>query len=220
MPEWEALVRERIGCKAEAEVVSELASHLEEVYDAAMARGMNGTASQERALQEVPDWHVLALEISRVKGGNCMKRRIRCFWLPALFTLIGAGVCFEACQFFRLRPHLYVLRDYGLRGAVWQAELVLNWWWLATLSILGAAGAYLSSRGGGTFWDRLAASLSPSLFVITVMCVILAIGGYDLLQHFGVGLGMVEWVVIPGAASLLGALPFLFQAKPAQARVL
>jgi len=220
MPDWKVLIRGRLGYHADAAVVTELASHLEEVYETARAQGLSQASSNERALQEVGDWRVLAARIRRAKGDDLMKRRICSFWLPALFTLVGASGSFVACQVFRLRPHLYVLRDYGLHGAIWTVELVLYWWWLAMLAVFGAIGAYLSMRSGGNLWDRLAASLSPSLFVITVMCVIFAIGGHDLLQHLGVGLGAVEWVVIPGGASLLGALPFLFQAKPAQARVL
>ncbi|HLV86948.1 MAG TPA: hypothetical protein VKV39_08240 [Candidatus Sulfotelmatobacter sp.] len=218
MPDWNELIRERLGCEAEGAVISELASHLEEVYEQARAQGLNQAASEERASQEVSDWRVLAAQIRRAKGGNFMKRRIRSFWLPALFTLVGSAGTLAAGLFFRLRPHLYVLRDYSLHGAGWQAEFFLHWWWLATLPIFGAMGAYLSLRADGTPWDRLAASLSPSLFVLTVMCVILAIGGSDLLQHLGFALGTVEWVVIPGIASLLGAMPLIFQSRPSKAR--
>ena len=210
MPDWSAFIGERLGRDAESAVVSELASHLEEVYEEARARGSSHAASIERALQEVKDWRVLATQIRLAKGEDPMRRRIRSFWLPALFTLVGASASLAACLFFRLKPHYVVVE---------KACLLCYWWWLATLPIFGAAGAYSSLRGEGTPWTRLAASLSPSLFIVTVMCVILATGGLDLLRDVGFD-GAINWVLIPGLASMLGALPFIFQSKPAKARVL
>jgi len=208
MPDWNALICERIGYVFEAAVVSELAVHLEEVYEEARAQGLSHTASKERALQEVGDWHVLATQIRLAKGEDFMNRRIRSLWVPALVTFFGASGSLAACQFFGLQPH------YVLLGNAWVS---VYWWWLATLPIFGAVGAYLSLRSDGSPSARVAASLSPSLFVLTVMCVILAIGGLDLLRCLGVGLGAVGWVVIPGIASLVGALPFLLQSKPTKA---
>ena len=76
MPDWKKLVRERIASSTpsaptEPEVVSELAAHLEETYAAALSQGMIEEAATEFALQEVPDWHVLAanIRIARSEGG-------------------------------------------------------------------------------------------------------------------------------------------------------
>lgn len=212
MPDWNAFIRQLLGCEAEAAVVSELAAHLEEVCEEAREQGLTPTVAIERALQEVSDWRLLAAQIRRAKGEDFMNRRTHSLWVPALVTFFGASVSLATCQFFGLQPHMVWL------GKAW---VWLYWWWLATLPVFGAVGAYLSRRAHGTLPARLAASLFPSLIMLVVLCIILpwglAIDGFDFLRLVGFGLGAITWVVIPGIASLLGALPFLFQLKPAKA---
>jgi hypothetical protein len=55
MPDWSALVRERVGSlnllrTTEEEIVSELAAHLEDLYEAQIAGGMDESEAFERAL--------------------------------------------------------------------------------------------------------------------------------------------------------------------------
>ena len=141
-----------------------------------------------------------------------MNRRTHTLWIPALITFFGASLSLAVCQFFGPQPHIVSI------GKAW---FWLYWWWLATLPIFGAVGAYLSRRAHGTPFARLAAGLFPSLVMFVVLCVLfpwgLVIDGFDFLRLVGFGLGALNWIVIPGIASLLGALPFLFESNPAKA---
>jgi len=211
MPDWNAFIRERLGNEANAAMVAELAAHLEEVYEEARAQGLSQTVSVERASEQVSDWRRLAAQISRAKGEHSMNRRTRSLWIPALVTFFGASVSLAICQFFGLQPHMMWI------GKAW---VFLYWWWLATLPIFGALGAYLSRRARGTRSARLVAGLFPSLVMLVVLCIIfpwgLAIDGFDFLRLVGFGLGALSWIVIPGIASLLGAFPFLFPVEASE----
>jgi len=69
-PDWMQLVRERLAASRSCghEVVAELAAHLEEVYEEALARGSSETEAMRIALQQVDDWQALSTEISRTKS--------------------------------------------------------------------------------------------------------------------------------------------------------
>jgi len=58
--------------------------------------------------------------------------------------------------------------------------------------------------------------------LLVVMCLILpwglAIDGLDFIRLVSFGLGLVNWVVIPGVALLLGALPFLRESSASSCR--
>lgn len=213
MPDWNVFVRRGLGPGADEDVVSELAMHLEEVYEQARARGFDETSSIEFASQEVENWRVLESAIRRAKSEeNMMNHRTRSLWLPALATFFGASVSLALCQFFGLKPHMVWVGRMGIS---------LDWLWLVTLPIFGAAGAHLSRRANGPVLARLAAGLFPSIIMLIVMFVVLpwglVIDGFDFFRLVGFGLGVVNWVVIPAIALLLGALPFLSQATPANA---
>jgi hypothetical protein len=97
--------------------------------------------------------------------------------------------------------------------AVGHESIWCYWPWLGTLPIFGAVGAYLSQRAHGAARARLAAGLSPVLIMLMVMALVLpfgvAIEGVHFFQLVALGLGLINWVAIPGAALLVGALPFL-----------
>jgi len=214
MRDWKAFIRERIGVGASDEVVSELAAHLEEVFEQAQARGLNERAATEFALQEVDDWRVLAAQIRHAKKGNYVNHRTKSLWLPALATFFGSSVSLVVCQVFGLQPHMVWIGKIGM---------ALYWAWLATLPIFGATGAHLSRRAHGGASARLTAGLSPALIMLIVMCVVLpwglAIDGFDFFRLVGFGLGVVNWVVIPAVALLLGALPFVSSSRWSAVRV-
>src|ERR1700722_20532574 len=90
MPDWKKLVEERLGSlnlppSAKQEIVAELAAHLEDVYEAAQARGLDATASLELALQEIQDGPVLLANIHRAHAEeDLMNLRTRSLWLPPL----------------------------------------------------------------------------------------------------------------------------------------
>ena len=133
-----------------------------------------------------------------------MNYRTKGLWLPALITLLGASVALALSQYFRIAPRL-----------VWVGHwaITIYWAWLATLPGFGALGAYLSQRADTTAKLRLVASLSPALVMLIAMCIILPFGlamdGFHFFRLVGFGLGLINWVAIPGFALLAGAAPFL-----------
>ena len=210
MPDWKKLVRNRLSKlglpsdKAD-EVFNELSLHLEQTYEDAISNGWTERAALKLALQEVEDWHVLATEIERARTEeHFMNHRTRSLWLPALITLFGASVSLAATQFIGGQPRL-----------VWFAGMGMTfyWPWLASLPVFGAAGAWLSRRASGKTSMRLTAGLAPALVMLIVMFLILPWGifldGFHFFRLVGFGLGLINWVGIPAAALLLGALPFL-----------
>ena len=148
MPDWKKLVRERIASSTpsvptQAEVVSELAAHLEETYAAALSQGSTEKAAVEFALQEVNDWHVLAANIRQAKSeGGIVNDRTRNLWLPGMASLLGASLLLLILQRASYQPRL-----------VWFGHMAMlfYWPWLAGLPAFGALGAYLSKRAHGSF---------------------------------------------------------------------
>lgn len=88
MPEWKALVRERMGSFGlapveEEAIVAELASHLEDVYEEACAQGLCKSEAIERSLAQVADWRGLSRNIQRAKcKEGMMNQRTKTLWLP------------------------------------------------------------------------------------------------------------------------------------------
>ncbi|HET6181125.1 MAG TPA: hypothetical protein VFE61_29675 [Candidatus Sulfotelmatobacter sp.] len=229
MPDWKQLVRERMESAAPSagqDVISELAAHLEEVYENFRLRGLTEASAIELTLQEVDNWRVLAAKIRQAKSeGASMNHRTRSFWLPVLISLGGASVSLLLIQLTGMEPrliwidlrHIFPASSplYGKIG------MTVYWPWLASLPFFGALGAYLSRRSQGNTPVRLLAGLSPALIMLVVMCMILpfslALDGLSLFQLVVFGFwGLFNWVAIPAVALLLGALPFLKQ-QPAKA---
>jgi hypothetical protein len=87
--------------------------------------------------------------------------------------------------------------------------------WLMMLPVFGGLGAYLSQRAHGEVRARLAAALFPVIVLSGLFCTILMFSGL-IERHLtwralpvAFALTILNWVLIPGAALALGALPFL-----------
>jgi hypothetical protein len=84
--------------------------------------------------------------------------------------------------------------------------------WLATLILVGAAGAYLAQRAAAPRRTRLLVATSPALLLSIVMLLLLPwrfAEGYPWALTF-FAIDAENWAVVPGLALLLGALPFLW----------
>ncbi len=68
-----------------------------------------------------------------------MNRRTKSLWLPAMASLLGAGLAMALLQKIGVRPRL-----------VWNGPVEMGLYlpWLAVLPFFGALGAYLSRAGG------------------------------------------------------------------------
>jgi hypothetical protein len=218
MRNWNALVRERLGelgLKAvqQEEIIAELAGHLEDVFKALQAQGLFESDASARALEEVGDWGVLARMLHRAKReeGN-MNQRTKSVWLPGVISLVVAS------------PFLMILEKVGVRPHIWGPSgfgLAIPLPWLIAQPAFGALGAYLSLHAGGDRRARLVAGLFPSLVLFGAFCLVLVMSVFvdwsvlASIRFVGFAIYICFWVVLPGLALLLGALPFLKQQKAA-----
>ncbi len=218
MPDWKRLVDERlpvrdINCTMRSDVISELATHLEESYEHAPRQGVNERAAIDDALEEAGDWRVLAVKIRRAKLKEApVNKRTKAFWLPAVLSLLGASLLLTLLERLGFQPR-----------SVWVGGFAMSlyWHWLIGLPAFGALGAYLSERAHGSIPARLAAGLAPALVMLAVMSLILpwglAVDGFHFFRLVGFGVGLMNWVAIPAVALLIGAVPFLRPSRPASA---
>lgn len=224
MRDWCVIVREKLAGldlppSQQEETVRELAAHLEDHYEEGRARGLNDSDACELTLSEIADWRRLARKIRAARRQEeTMKNRIMSLWLPGF---VGGSVALESFHIlwiagFRPRPFLV--------GSIVGLQLYLPWIFL--LPLFGALAAYMSRRAEGQRMARLTAVLFPSIVVLVMLCaavlasVIIAPQkrAMDILPnligaHFSLPVGFAQaafnWVVLPSAALLLGALPFL-----------
>jgi len=213
MRDWQAIVEERLSNlelepEEKAEIVAEIAAHLEDAYDAMCRQGVPENEAVERALSQVGTWRELQSRILATKRRECfMRNRIRQLWFPGLLTL------------FISTASLIVLQRGGFRPVVigGGADTVLFYWqWLLFLPLLGAFGAYISLRAGGSKASVLLVSAFPAAALATAFLLMLPIGlAAELVMHrhseFGdVGAGLLRdglgWIVIPAMALLAGGL--------------
>jgi hypothetical protein len=269
MPDWKKLVHERMT--GDEDVIAELAAHLEETYEHALASGLRESDAIQLAQQEVDDWRVLAADIARAKSeGGLMNDRIKRLWFLMAVAWLTAGLpimilqrpdCYQPYLVLFYLPWLAALpllcaaaaymahpadsvNDRAKRlwlslTVTWlgtslsfivpqrmdHPELVLrrpipvffSLPWLATLILVGAAGAYLAKRADAPRKTRLIVATSPALLLGIVMLLLLpwrvACDRYPWAFTF-FAIDTENWAVVPGLALLLGALPFLWQ-RPA-----
>jgi hypothetical protein len=131
-----------------------------------------------------------------------MNQRIRTLWLPSLLSLSGV-MTWRLILEQTVVPSQMLLNHAGL-------PLRHQLLWLAGLPWFGAASAYLSRRAGGTRNTRLTAALSSSI-VMTPIWALLAtrMSHPSQAQWFGLFRGVLYWILTPGVALLLGAIPFV-----------
>ena len=136
-----------------------------------------------------------------------MEKRVRQLWIPGFLTLILSMLFLVALQKNGLQPRI-----------VWSgpSTILLYMPWLLSLPFLGALGAYVSSRGGGSRGTVLLASVFPALALTAAFLLMFPIG-FVLGRITGrpVDFGIVAtailrdgigWILVPGAALLMGGL--------------
>lgn len=206
------MVRERLGSGGplSEDVVSELAAHLEETYEAGPARGLNEPEALTSAMQEVQeakDWRILAAQIRRAKSEeDSVNDRTKSLWLPAMANLIMAPGLLMIIQKLAVQPRVLWIGDMAM---------VLYLPWLVTLPIFGAFGAFLARRAQARFMNRIVVGLSPALAILGAFALVLPVSlvvDRHRLSDFPfayLGLTIFNWVLLPALALLIGTLPFL-----------
>lgn len=210
MPDWRQWVGERLGPleisqRRRQEIIAELADHLEDCCLTFDPEGKSGSGACEKAREQVPDWNQLAGEIRSAEVD--MNERTRFVWIPGLAVFALTGVFLMVVQRAGLRP-----------TAAWldpRIPLLFYWPWLVALPVIGAIGAYWSRRAGGRFSFRILAGVFPivpflALLVLSFPLALVIDRQVPLnLKFVAWAMYMLNWVLIPGGALLLGTLPFL-----------
>src|SRR6266446_2575551 len=214
MRDWEALVeRQLIGLSLEpaesAEVIAELAAHLSETCEEMRRQGMTEEESVRRTLSQVEDWQKLSrlIQNTRTKE-NVMTNRVKQFWLPSLLTLFLSMGLLMLVQVFG--PNPWTPATGGRLRMMPMAVIYVSW--LLTLPLIGAMGAYLSIRAGGSPRAVFSSILFPVFpyLVFFVVGLPLALILDDHVAHnmtipaFFVGLS--AWIIFPAVALLAGGL--------------
>ncbi|HUK31644.1 MAG TPA: permease prefix domain 1-containing protein, partial [Candidatus Acidoferrum sp.] len=167
MRDWQAVVRERLSGRGltsaqQDEVVTELAAHLEDLYEELRAQGEDESDAIRRALDEVTDWRRLSRQINRAKQReDHVKNRAKNLWIPGL-------ICgFVTMSSLSLLSHAGFQPRIILMGANESLQLPIPW--LLMLPFFGALGAYLSRRADGPRITRVAAALFPAIVLLGLL---------------------------------------------------
>jgi hypothetical protein len=214
VPDWIELVRSRLGKLGlepgrEAEIVAELAQHLEDMHEELCCEGLSDVEAANRALLNVSDWTAFRCDIRlAMEGEDQMNHRTRSLWIPGLATLTSSMLWLWGIQLTGFQP--YFFSGESIAAAYWP--------WLVVLPAMGAFGAWCSRRAGGKRWERLLAALFPAAsftaFMVMVLPVALVVDRQVVTSHLlHLGGYFWAWVIVPGLMLFLGAFPFLRNAS-------
>jgi len=208
VPDWAQLVRTRLGDlglgpEREAEIVAELADHLQDLYDSFRQEGFPDGQAVEQTLASVSDWVALSRNIRRAEG---VMSHQECLWLPGLYGLLFYVWCLQ------LAPGLV----FGGRrsGAIWllqHGDLFRFLFVILPMFVVAAVTAYWSKRAGGGVRERLLAAAFPFFFHLALLPLWLAVywlRGLPVLNP-DMWVQILAGMSATSAAVLLGALPFL-----------
>jgi hypothetical protein len=215
MPDWEKIVSEqladlRLEDTDRKDVVAELAAHLEETYDALRRRGFPEHSAVEHALAHAGNWKDLQQKIFSARKDNNMTPRAAQLWLPSLVTLVISFAIMILLSFFGLNPGplseqgwrhgMYVFSDYTV--------------WLIVLPLVGALGALMSGRAGGTSRSIFVSGVFPALAWLVILVFLLSFSSLCLhnLKTITAPLGplgvLTALVFAPAACLLIGVLAY------------
>jgi hypothetical protein len=215
MPDWQKLVDGQLaGLVLEpverADVIAELAAHLEESYERFRQEGLLESEAAHRALAQVTDWNDLRRKIRAARSRkDTMTNRITQLWLPGFLTFVLSTGIFELFEIFGPKPWI-VARSGD------QPLLVFQMPWLLSLPLVGAMGAYLSWRAGGSQRVMLSSVVFPVLPFLASILVVLPFSlffdhfiGHSSAPMAGL-MALIGFVLAPGVALLAGGLPIQF----------
>ena len=217
MRDWDALVHRhlasvRVDEQRRREISAELAAHLEDAYDSALRRGCSEAEAVACAMERVPDWSELVVAVDQaIDEWTIMTRRARTVLLPGTTMLLTAAAGM-AVTLSATHPDRWA-------DPRWYVHALAAGLALLFYLVLGAIGAAWSRHVGGSPGERLAAGAFP----LVLHAAVVGLGvGEDMLfalsrgaagQHLGITIaGIVNMTMVmlvaPGAALLLGVLPF------------
>jgi hypothetical protein len=213
MRDWQELVRQRLSSLAldaeeTDEVQVELAAHLEESYEAFCKEGLPEKEAVHRTFEQVADWRDLQRRIFIAKRSrHPMQKRTHQLWIPGFLTMALSIVFLVTLQKLGFNARMVSWRD---------SDIFFFAPWLVSLPFLGALGAYISSRAGGSQRTALLASIFP---VLALTGAFLSMFPIDMIIEPIIGRQVdfnivaasllrdgIDWILVPGAALLVGGL--------------
>jgi hypothetical protein len=237
MPDWEKLVGERLAQLAldegeRREVVAELAGHLQEIYEELREKGASREEAISVALLQVENWEKLQREIyiARTKE-SVMNARTSRLWVPSFTTLAASVITLVGVGFLGLqpgplgsRPHHEEWSSHIIGGITGGSHIVNEYSvWLMLLPFLGALGAHLSRRAGGTMREVVLSGVFPAVAWLTIVLVVLSFAAWlgggiaavmtPVITPVGPSGLVAVLVLIPGACLLIGVLIYYGMAK-------
>src|SRR5262249_26108034 len=134
----------RLTEREAAEVVKELADHLEEAYRSSLGRGLTDRAAAQKAFEEVGNWRELQRKIASARKKELqMNKRVSQFWFPSFLTILLAMVFLMAIETLGPRPWISQTQPLHVTPVA-----VVYFAWMIMLPFIGALGAWLSARAG------------------------------------------------------------------------
>ena len=212
MLDWQKLVRQRLSGLAldgpeKDEVHAELAAHLEESYEAFSSEGVPEPEALRRTLAQVADWKDLQQKIDSARTGkDTMTNRVTQLWLPGLLTFMLSTGTLALLQIFGPKPWVVALRGVLPVGLMYVP-------WLLSLPLVGAMGAFLSYRAGGSRRAIFSSIVFPVMpFLASILLVLPVSLIFDrFIAHniapMSLVMALLGWVLLPGVALLAGGLP-------------
>jgi hypothetical protein len=215
VPDWQELVRQSLSSLAlddseKDEVHTELAAHLEETYESLRTKGLPEQAAMQQTLAQVADWQDLRRRIQTARAKeNIMNDRVRQLWLPGFLTFLASTSLLALNEIFGPKP--FALMKVG------QLPMVLFFIpWLLSLPIVGALGAYLSHRAGGSRRAIFSSIVFPVLPFLASILLVLPVSlifdrfiGHNMAP-LSLLMALLGWVLAPGVALLAGGLAAQF----------
>src|SRR5438552_15488269 len=212
MLNWQKLVRQRLSGLAldgpeKNEVHAELAAQLEESYESLRTKGLPEQAAMQQTLAQVADWQDLCrkIQIARTVKENLMNDRVRQLWLPGLLTFMLSTGTLALLQIFGPKPWVVALRGVLPVGLMYVP-------WLLSLPLVGAMGAFLSYRAGGSRRAIFFSIVFPVMpFLASILLVLPVSLIFDrfiahIIARMYLVLALLCWVLFLGVACMLGGL--------------
>ena len=218
MRDWQKLVRQRLATLAMdfpdgEEVCAEIASHLQESYEALRADGLSERHAMRKALRQAGDWRALQHRIVMAKnGGRPMHKRLHQLWIPGMSIFALSTAILILLQGSPFQDTVAWLSSCAHPVTRFGASLT----WLLSLPCLGALAAWLSSRAGGSRRTVLFASVFPALAFALAFLLMFPIGlasewitgrhnDFAIVAIALLG-NWIGWILVPGATLLAGGL--------------
>ena len=160
MPDWLQLLKSRLGAlgldpQREAEIVTEVATHLDDLYENFRQEGLGEEEAAQRALASVTDWCAFRRQIrSAEKWEGAMNQRTKSVWLPGLCAV---AICYISMQVVGFATSKLMADPVGIKvvGSILLAVLFLGF------VGAGSMAAYLSKRMGGGLRHQVLGALLP-----------------------------------------------------------